>query len=163
MKKLRYPPKRRIVNEVYSLAAVLWIPAAVALVFPFSAFTFRPAPVSPSTRASCACIELSASESAAALASARAALKTGDGGMSGHYADLSIDALPVTPVGGIVEMPKSDAESRMPLTYFGVPLPASMKANAPERLEKEVSEAKDAFPRESLLDAKIIPENKPQY
>ena len=41
MKKLRYPPKRRLVNEVYSLAAVLWIPAAVALVFPFSAFTFR--------------------------------------------------------------------------------------------------------------------------
>jgi hypothetical protein len=163
VKKLRYPPKRRLANELYSLATILWIPVAVALVFPFGAFTFRPAAIPPAPPASCAFVELTAAESAAALASARAALKTGDGGISRHYADLSIDALPITLVGGVAEMPMTDAASRAPLAYMGVPLPVTMKADRPKRLVKEPSEDKDAFPRESLLDAKIIPENKPQY
>ena len=162
MSTSRYQPKRRLLNELYSLVAVFWIPAAVVAVFPFDAFRFKSRQEQPRQAPICSFVSLSAAESSAALVAARSALKTADAGVAGYYADLSVDALPETPLGGIVDMPPADIAGGISFEYSGVPLPPSMMAGKPAVIPKDEPEAQPAFSREAMLDAKTIPENKPE-
>ena len=158
----RYRPKRRMTSEIYSLALILWLPVAVALVFPFGAIGFSASDGSAVRRGSCRFVELTAAESAAAIETARSALKTAGGGVRGLYADLSVDAVPVDQISGVASSEMLPPKDPAPVPYSGFPLPPTLSAVKAPRIEPDGSGDGSVFGRNDMLDASEIPENKPE-
>ena len=91
-------PMRGIRHEVFTLALVASVPVALALVFPYDALGFRPAPCAGAAQASCAFVALDAAEERAVLAAARTAWQVDSKSVAGLRIDLSSGDLPPAPV-----------------------------------------------------------------
>ena len=90
-------PMRGIRHEVFTLALVASVPVALALVFPYDALGFRPAPCAGAAQASCAFVSLVAAEERAVLAAARTAWQVDSKSVTGLRLDLSAGDLPPSP------------------------------------------------------------------
>ena len=53
MKSRRFEPRRPLRNEIYSLMAVLVVPFAIGLVFPYESFNYTPATTDDPAASSC--------------------------------------------------------------------------------------------------------------
>lgn len=154
MTSVRPRPRRQLRHELYSLASVLAIPAAVAFVFPYEAVNFEPSADPARDEARCSFVELTEGDEAAAMSSARAAWKVGASVVRSLRADLSVAAMPeesAKPVMDVSE--RTRVAGAAAVGYDAPPMPRTMAAPAPKRIPAD-ADAGDgrAFPRVELLD-----------
>ncbi len=153
MTPVRPRPRRQLRHELYSLASVLAIPAAIALVFPYDAVEFEPAAGAPSDAARCSFVELTEGDEAAALASARAAWKVGASSVRSLRADLSVAAMPeeaARPVMDVSERARAAAAGKV--GYDVPPMPRTMAAPSPRRIAADGgADDCSAFPRDEMM------------
>jgi len=153
MTSVRPRPRRQLRHELYSLASVLAIPAAISLVFPYEAVKFEPAGGAARHKARCSFVELTEGDEAAALASARAAWKVGASSVRSLRADLSVAAMPeesAMPVMDVSE--RTRAAPAGAVGYDAPPMPRTMAAPAPRRISAEGgADDLSAFPRDEMM------------
>jgi len=141
-------------HETLSLMTVLALCAAVVLMFPYSALSFRPSvqPLRPSSHA--AFVVLSEKQERVALAAAKASWQGDASGVRRLRADLAIGELPEE--GPRVVQNKracAGVEMLSPIVFTaGICLP-SQRAGAPERLKNAGGEEArpSAFSRAEML------------
>lgn len=150
----QYKPKRRFRHELYSLAAVLAVPVAVSLVFPYSALSWRATEETRVERAPCAFASLSAEARDAAIAAARSAIRTTTDEMRSLRTDLSIAAIPDEDLGAISDISWRPRVGVSPIERLAEPiLPASSAAPAPRRISRDGDDSLPLqFSREELLE-----------
>ncbi len=154
MNAVRARPRRPLRYELYSLAAVLAVPVAVALAFPHEAIGFRPAPDAAPAAGLCAFVSLTEEESARAVANARTAWKVGAENVRRLHADLSVSAMPEEPHGAVMrESERARVPPPRPVAYDEMPLPATLSAPPPGRIAREEPDpdAGLTFSRKELL------------
>ena len=142
----------RLADNLVSCAALLAIPAVVAVAFPFEALTFRASSAAPSAPDfSAALVTLDAKDEIAAVHAAKSAWRQG-GGPRKERVDLLLPELPgdfrvpMAPIGTRSRLPAP------PVATDGVsPYLPSQRAPAPERIVAEPGADELPFPREELL------------
>lgn len=148
-------PRRPLRYEIYSLVAVMAIPLALALCFPYSAIGFDPTPEPAPRRAACAFVTLSSDAETDILAEARAAWKVSSARVRRMRADLSLSDLPdddARAVADIVDRRRYPLPG--PVRFDVTPLPPTLAAPPPEKIAADPAAAEDetlAFPRKELL------------
>ena len=153
MKSRRFEPRRPLRNEIYSLMAVLVVPFAIGLVFPYESFNYTPASTDDPAASSCAFVYLTADEENSALTASRTAWKVNIDGTRGLHADLSVSELPEDDARDVMDISERRtfppaALVRLPYT----PLPPTLAAGKAERLAPEpTTDDGVAFPRSELL------------
>ncbi len=155
MTPLRAKPLRRVRHELFAFALVASVPTALALVFPYEAFSFRVERRADESRARCSFVTLTADEERAALAAARAAWQVDAKGVMGLRADLSTGDLPPEPMRPVIPVrPAEDRGVSGAVQYVPNALPPSVGACAAARIAPEGEQsapAGTAFSREELL------------
>lgn len=155
MNASRAKPKRPLKNDLYSLAAVMAVPFAVMLAFPYSAVGFSAATRSLRP-AGCAFVILDADMEERAVEAARSAWK----GVSARELDESAElgllspTLPEYDFGPLVSMDDMiPGGTRRSEKYDGLPMPPSMAAKKPQKLLPAKSAEDDAlaFPKGEML------------
>lgn len=152
----RTRPSRRLRYEIYSLAAVLSFPVAMALAFPYGAVSFSASEPPARPEARCAFVSLSDEDESSALAAARAAWKVSAEGVRSMRLDLSVDSAPEDPVTSVSEIGDRARCRRYASVGFDAPaLPPTLAAPAPAAIapEPEPEDAGLAFPRREMLKA----------
>jgi hypothetical protein len=159
-------PRRSLRNELFSLVAVLSVPAAIVAVFPHGAVGFVAEEDPGPSAATCAFVKLTEDQVASATENAHAAWRVSAEGVRRLRSDLSVTTLPEERPCAVM-----DIASRTPLaapgreSYATVPLPPTLAAPKPARIGKgkaERSPAADAvFPRSELLSLDPVPLSAP--
>lgn len=160
----QYKPKRHIRHEVYSLLAVLAAPVVLAFVFPYSAIGFRSEAPKSAARPTCSFVTLSPDETDAAIAAARAAIKTSSTAIGRIRADLSLSAIPEEASIAVADI--SERHTVAPvgtIEYRAMLLPPTMAAPRPERIKAAAPPApQPAFSRSTLIELlPSLPQEKP--
>ena len=151
MTKVVARPMRGIRHEVFTLALVASVPVALALVFPYDALGFRPAPCAGAAQASCAFVALDAAEERAVLAAARTAWQVDSKSVAGLRIDLSSGDLPPAPVRTVELRRPVRGESAAAVPFEPDMLPPTFAAPAPRQIKPDAYTNAPAFPREELL------------
>ena len=141
-------------QEISTLATVLAVPAALALVFPYGAIGFRPASRTEAFRSSAAFVEMTMEEQKEAMRAAKTSWQVDSGNARRLRADLSVGVLPedVSPISlDAVIGPSRSAVSVVP--YGPEAHPLSLAAPAARRIANDAKPkaAAPAFPKEDLL------------
>lgn len=148
-------PRRRLRYELYLLALVMVVPAALVAVFPYDAVGFRPAATRTEPEASCAFVHLTEAEAERALDESRAYWRVDTRGARNLRLELSEADAPEEETGAVLSIVERKRPRLAPPRGPRVPaLPPSLAAAAPAALAADVTPAKaaDAFPREEMLD-----------
>lgn len=166
MSAVEAKPRRSLRNELFSLAAVLSVPAAIVAVFPHGAIGFVAEEGPGPSVATCAFVTLTEDQVASATENAHAAWRVSTEGVRRLRSDLSVTTLPEERPSAVM-----DIASRTPLAspareaYTTVPMPPTLAAPKPVRIEKgkaERSPAADAvFLRSELLSLDPAPLTAP--
>ena len=150
-----FRPKRRLRYEVYTLSAVLAVPVALALAFPYDTVSFTAAPDVPRPGAFCAFVSLSEEEEDLAMTASRTAWKVSAEDVRSLRPDLSMDSAPEEPIGSVTSL--SGRTPLAPPTTLGAcapALPPTRAASEPFRIVGEPPPDEDetlAFPRKEML------------
>lgn len=141
-------------HELATLATVLAVPAALALVFPYGAIGFRPASRAEASRSSAAFVEMTMEEQEAAMRAAKTSWQVDSGNARRLRADLSVGVLPedVSPIS--LDAVIGPSRSAVPVVPYGPEAhPRSLAAPAARRIANDVKPeaAPPAFPKEDLL------------
>jgi hypothetical protein len=153
MTPVRPKPRRQLRHELYSLASVLAIPAAISLVFPYEAVNFEPEECGSGGMARCAFVELTEGDEAAALASARAAWKVGASSVRNLWADLTVAAMPEETPSPVMDVSERTRVAPAAVVKYDVPpMPRTMAAPAPGRISAGGgADGSSAFPRDEMM------------
>ena len=131
-----YRPKRSVRHEIYSLAIVLIAPLLITCFFPYHALGWRASEHAAAPRTFCAFISLSEAESDAAIASARAAIRTAAERVNRVRADLTVADVPEAEIGETVAIDARAKPVAGGTVFAGEgPLPPSQAADFPARLK----------------------------
>ena len=145
---------RSVRSELASVLTVLAVPAMIAAVFPFSAFSFRPAAVPKRPSFSAAFVKLSPDAERLALQAAKASWRGDSDSVRRLRADLFLPELP-DDTSALPVLPERESVRRPPAP----PIPCgwsaflpSRRAAPPRRIERD-EKADDylTFPRSELL------------
>ena len=145
---------RSLRHELFSLASVLAVPAAVALFFPYEAVSFRATSVSAESPASAAFVTLSPEQESAALVAARTSWQTDAAARQHRHVRLSLGELPEGPTGPLLDVGTlmRPAASPEPVVYRPAGWQPSLGAERPARLiQEQETRTTPAFSREELL------------
>ncbi len=154
MRRTASRPRRSIRSEALSLGAILSLPLALVIAFPFSAVGYRDAGPTPRpVVAPFAFVELADGGEARAMDVVRAAFSVRPDRVRDLRADLSLATLPEEGPDAIVDF--SDRRlmtAPSPLAFDAVPFPPSLAADEPVEISPaERSLQAPAFSREELL------------
>lgn len=158
MSVVRPKPRKALRYEFYSLVAVMSVPLALALCFPYAAIGFEPKAETRMPRAACAFVTLRPDEETDILAAARAAWKVSAGRVRRMRADLSLAEMPDDTAGAIADIvDRQRYPVSGPIRFDALPLPPSLAAPPPARIEADpiAAESALAFPRQELLNIGI--------
>ena len=136
---------KSIGGELFSLAATLAIPAAIACLFPYDAVRFKAAAQTPPAPAA-AFVTLNAMEESAAMRSAKASWQGSRDGAMNIRANLSFGELPQAREPSVLNV---DSRTRQPC-------PADMEWKAPPCLPRLAAAQPQNMPQE-----KTTPEEPP--
>ncbi|MBQ6914836.1 MAG: hypothetical protein IJQ65_03875 [Kiritimatiellae bacterium] len=139
-----------------SAVMVLLTIAAVVLVFPYGALTFRPRPDGPAQPAFAAFVALSPTEEAAAMKAAKSSWNAGAGAVRRMRAELFVSELPRGRDEPALEIAdRAHSQTLPPLSPGLQPFMPSQAAPPPAKIEPDKADLKDesasAFSREELL------------
>lgn len=148
-------PRRPLRYEFYSLAAVMAVPLALALCFPYDAVRRASVAEIPPARPACVFVTLTPDEESDILAAARAAWKVSSAGVRRLRADLSLAELPDDAASAVADIADRRRYPHPPAVRFAdSPLPPTLAAPPPERIAADPAVAEEdalAFPRKELL------------
>ena len=131
MSAFRVRPRRRLRQELVSLALLLAIPVALACTFPYAAIGFRASPEPEESAPHCAFVELSAQQERKVLAAARSAWQVDARGVRGMRLELSGGELPPTPMARVLPVRAEGSAVRRQTGYAPDLLPPSVRAPKP--------------------------------
>lgn len=144
----------KLVTEVYRLALVASVPAALMLAFPFRAIGFKadrtPAHEHPGH---CRFVELTAEEEAQALLAARASWSTDADELRQVRLELLERDLPAPELGALIDC-RFESAADCPVSFTPELLPASLGAPDAKKLEALPAKPETkgpAFSREEML------------
>ncbi|MGN0855742.1 MAG: hypothetical protein ACI4R9_09530 [Kiritimatiellia bacterium] len=158
MNKVRPKPRKALRHEFYSLVAVMAVPLALIVSFPYAAIGFIPAAPTETPRAACAFVTLRPDEETDILAAARAAWKVSADRVRRMRADLSLAEIPDDTASALADI----ADRRRPppagpIRFDVLPLPPSCAAPPPAKIPADSADAEGVptFPRSELLTIDI--------
>ena len=144
--------KKSLRSEILSIVAVLGMPAAIVLTFPFSAVKFNAASEKTSISPSVAFVQLSPDEEAAALRAAKGSGSSGAGGVKNLRAELYFGDLPASKNEPALDFSDRHTKQRIfNSETWPPPFMPSQAAQKPIKIlpEKEAPEP-ETFSREEL-------------
>ena len=141
-------------HEFLSLLTVLAVPAAIALVFPYSAIGFKPRTSAVRGSPSAAFVVITPAEQEQAMRSAKSSWQGDAGGVRRLRVDLSVGVLPENETSISADVgaePSRSAATRV--DYVPAAYPPSRAALPAGRLPKAETETarEPAFPKSELL------------
>ena len=149
-------PRKSLRSELFPVIAVVFTILFLAAVFPYPA-VFHVPRAETRERGACRFVKLSAEESSAVMAAARAAVKTsGKGRLGSLRPDISLDAIPESTLGNFVTL-SSDFEppKAAPMRYREPLFPPTRAAREPEAFAPIGEGGEEpAFTRENMLTIK---------
>lgn len=154
MSEVRVKPRRHLRHEIYSLLAVLALPAVFVTVFPFEAVGFRAAGARGrvvDAPASCAFVRLSAQEEHQALVASRSSWRVGTAEVRGMRAELAGSKLPDNTLSAVEPRRRPRTVRTAVVPYGAKLLPPTLAAPPPAPIEPERAAKERAFPRSELL------------
>lgn len=156
MSRVVLRPRRRLRYELYMLALVFLVPAALVAVFPYEAIGFTPASGDGVSESSCAFVTLSDEEADLALDESRAYWKVDSRGARGMRLDLSeSDVLEDVAESVLAISERRRLPPAPPLGTATPPLPPTLASAPAARLrgaERPDPGPSAAFARAELLD-----------
>ena len=143
---------RSVGSELVSVLTVMAVPAAIALVFPYSALGFRAVAPKRPPEVTAALVRLSAEGERSAVQSAKNSWRGEDGNVRHLRAEMSFGELPEPPRTSVLSVEERSRRPVPPVATGGIPpyLP-SLEAAPPETIGAEKAAPELPFAKEEFL------------